>query len=125
MAVNTRSTILLIDLAIKTMDKGGNIILIGSTSSTKGRVGQAIYSASKSALNSIVESYTPILKERNININCICPSKVRTRLTSLLNPDLKKEDMIDPNEIARLILGYTDINKTGQIVYVKKGMEIF
>lgn len=123
MNVNCRSALLLVNLAVKTMPEGGNIILIGSTAASRGRRGITLYSASKAALNSLVESQSARLAKHNIRINCICPARVNTKLQKKLFSDSKKSEMISTKDIAKIIVGYCDIDTTGQIIYIKKGME--
>lgn len=123
MNVNFRSTVYLIENASTLIKENGSLILIGSTASTKGRTGIALYSASKSALNTFAEGMVETLKNKKISIHVICPAKVATSLQKYINPNANFKDMIQPESIARIIAGYIDFNQTGHIVYVKVGQE--
>jgi 2-C-methyl-D-erythritol 4-phosphate cytidylyltransferase len=100
-----------------------NLILIGSTAASYGRENIGIYSATKSALNTLVEAYHKSLAQHNVNVNVICPAKVYTKLQKYFNPTAKKDTMMKPKDIAKIIIGYIDINTTGNIVYVRVGQE--
>ena len=123
MNVNFRSAIYFIENAPNLVNKGGSLILVGSTASTKGRQGVALYSASKSALNTIAEGMVEPLKNEGINLHVICPAKVATNLQKYINPKANQKEMIQPEAIARVIAGYIDFNETGHVVYVKVGQE--
>lgn len=123
MNVNFRSFVNIIEHAEQFVRKNGSIIAIGSTASSKGRKGIALYSASKSALNTFVEGMTEPLREKNIKIHVICPAKVNTQLQEYINPKANKTEMIQPKDLAKIIAGYIDIESTGNIVYVKVGQE--
>ncbi len=68
-AVNVKANEILIEYA-KTLQSKINLVLLSSSSSTKGRENLTNYSAAKSALNSIVESQARILAEQNIFFKC-------------------------------------------------------
>lgn len=123
MNVNFRSNVYLIENAPKLIKPNGSIVCIGSTAATKGRAGIALYSASKAALNTLVEGTYEILKKHNIHINVICPAKVATKLQKHINPNADFTKMISPSDLAKIIVGYIDINKTGEIVYIRVGQE--
>lgn len=123
MNVNFKSIVYLVE-NIKTLIKpNGSIICISSIAAAKGRPGISLYSASKAALNCFVEGISPALAKDNIRINIICPAKVNTALQTYINPKADKKKMIQPNDLAKIILGYIDYNQTGQIVYIRVGEE--
>lgn len=105
------------------LTKGGNIIILGSTCAGYGRKGISLYSASKSALNSFVEGYHHKLKQKNININIIAPAKVQGRLQKNINPLADQEQMIKLDRLAEIISHYVTTDKTGEVVYIRYGLE--
>jgi 2-C-methyl-D-erythritol 4-phosphate cytidylyltransferase len=123
MNVNFRSFVDIVENADHMIKKGGSIIAIGSTASSKGRKGIALYSASKAALNIFVEGMTEPLKEKGINIHVICPAKAATKLQTYINPNANQKEMIKPSALAKIIVGYIDIDSTGNIVYIRVGEE--
>ena len=126
MDINFKANCQLIEIA-KRLAKNGraiNIVLISSSSATYGRDGLTVYSASKAATHSLVESQAHTLVQQKIYLNCICPEKVWTKLLLKLNPTVDKREVLDPKEVARAILSYCDTTAYGQIVHIRKGMQI-
>jgi 2-C-methyl-D-erythritol 4-phosphate cytidylyltransferase len=124
MNTNFRSIIYFLTLAPFMLNDNGNIVIVGSASASYGRTGISLYSASKSALNSFVEAYSPTLfKNHGIKVNVICPAKVNTKLQQHINPNQDSSKMMSPNKIAEIITRYCDVDFTGHIVYIKEGLE--
>ena len=99
-----------------------NIVTISSSSATKGREGYTLYSASKSALHSLIESQSKELEKKKIFLNCICPEKVDTPIWKKINTKINSLEALNPSEVAKVILSYTTINEGGKIIHIKKGM---
>lgn len=99
--------------------KTKNVILIGSTSASFGREGISLYSASKSALNSLVES----LSHKDKKVNIICPANVNTKMQDYVHPNSDKTKYMSPKKIADIILRYINVDFSGHIVYIKEGLE--
>lgn len=80
--VNLVSSMLLIQklLKIKKINKGGSIVFISSISTAYADKGNAIYAASKGALNSFSKVLALELSTRNITSNCIQPGFVPTSM---------------------------------------------
>jgi NAD(P)-dependent dehydrogenase (short-subunit alcohol dehydrogenase family) len=123
MNVNFKSVVYLVEHAGEMLKPNGNIILLGSAAASFGRPGISLYSASKAALNCFVEATAPSLAQRGFRINVICPAKVATPLQKHINPKANQKEMIQPNDLAKIIMGYIDIDKTGEIVYIKVGQQ--
>jgi 2-C-methyl-D-erythritol 4-phosphate cytidylyltransferase len=123
MAVNFNSCVRLVKLA-EEQDWRGNIVFLSSASATYGRKGIPIYSASKSALNSYIESRAEELSKKGIYINAIAPAKVDTPLQTAINPDTTKSEMITPDYVADYITRYLNTKAFGHIIYLRKGLDI-
>ena len=120
MEVNFNSCVRLVELAEKQSWKG-NMVFLSSASATYGRKGIPIYSASKSALNSYIESRHEELAEKGIYLNAIAPSKVDTKLQTAINPNTPRDSMLTPDYVADFVLRYTDTKVSGHIIYLKVG----
>jgi len=120
MNVNFRSNLLLIDLAKKTMKNGGNIVLVGSSSSLHGRPEFPIYSASKAATVNLTESMSEILSGYNIRINCVNPGRTNTKITDYLG--ITGDDSLDARDVAQIIVDYSTTTLTGMIVNIRRGI---
>ena len=95
-AVNVKANEILIEYA-KTLQSKINLVLLSSSSSTKGRENLTNYSAAKSALNSIVESQARILAEQNIFLNAVIPEKVNTPLIEKLHKTkINTRELLEP-----------------------------
>lgn len=88
-------------------DKGGSIVAISSISSRVGARGLSAYCASKGALDSAIRSLAVELAGKNIRINSIAPSMIKTQiydgLVELVNnnnfeADLKKRQIMGLGE---------------------------
>ncbi len=123
MAVNFNSCVHLIKLA-EEQEWKGNMVFLSSTAATYGRKNIGIYSASKSALNSYIESRAEELSKKGIYINAIAPAKVDTPLQTAINPDTPKSEMITPEYVADYIIRYLNTNVYGHIIYLRKGLDI-
>ncbi|MCK4629707.1 MAG: SDR family oxidoreductase, partial [Sedimentisphaerales bacterium] len=44
------------------------------------------------------------LKESNVRVHVICPGGVDTEMVSRVRPDINKDELIQPQEIAELVL---------------------
>ena len=81
--INLTSTFLLTKSAIKKMlkNKFGRIVNITSIVGHTGNLGQANYSASKSAIIGMSKSLAIEYAKRNITINCVSPGFIQTNMT--------------------------------------------
>lgn len=124
MPVNFESVVSIIKHSEQTwLKNGGNIVILGSACATYGRKGISLYSASKSAINAFVEGYNSHLEDKGIKINVIAPAKVKGKLQETINPKADQSQMIAPERLAEIIAHYVTTKKTGQIVYVRYGLE--
>lgn len=81
---NTFANIQLLQLLIKgkKINKGGSIVVISSIASRKAYFGNAVYSASKGALNSYAKVAALELSSRGVRINCIEPGLIMTDIVT-------------------------------------------
>ncbi|MBN1765411.1 MAG: SDR family oxidoreductase [Sedimentisphaerales bacterium] len=106
LAVNARAPFILCREVIPLLRKAGQgyIINISSVVGVKGYPLQSIYTASKHALRGMSISLAEELRKDNIRVHVICPGGVDTELVSRVRPDIKKDELIQPEEIAELVL---------------------
>ena len=127
MNTNFRANVLLINYAKYLQEENHkpiNILMISSSSATKGRPGFGIYSASKSAIHSLVESQASTLAKQQIYLNCICPERVDTKLNSKIHGPANMYEVLTVEEVAKVILNYLSTDEYGKIVYLRKGMRL-
>ena len=80
------------------------IINIASVVGVKGYPLQSAYTASKHALRGMTISLSEELRGSNIRVHLLCPGGVDTELVQNVRPDIKKQDLMQPEEIAELVL---------------------
>lgn len=120
--VNIRFVLVLIEYA-KTLKKRINIVVMGSSSSTKGRENLTNYSASKAALNSIVESQGETLAKQNIYLNAIIPEKINTPLIAKLHKmPISTRELLEADDIIDAIIEYSTTNQFGILAHMRKGL---
>jgi NAD(P)-dependent dehydrogenase (short-subunit alcohol dehydrogenase family) len=104
--VNARAPFILCREALPLLRKAESayIINIASVVGVKGYPLQSAYTASKHALRGMTISLAEELKGSNIHVHLLCPGGVDTELVQKVRPDIKKQDLIQPEEIAELVL---------------------
>jgi NAD(P)-dependent dehydrogenase (short-subunit alcohol dehydrogenase family) len=136
--VNLVSSMLLIQrlLKLKKINKSGSIVFISSISTAYADKGNAIYAASKGALNSFSKVLALELSSRNITSNCIQPGFVPT---GMLADGIVSEDQLleekkkyplgfgEPSDIANgVIYLLSDAAKwvTGSVLTIDGGLTL-
>ncbi len=106
MQINARAPFILCREALPLLKKSqaGYIINIASVVGVKGYPLQSAYTSSKHALRGMTISLAEELKGSNIRVHLLCPGGVDTELVQKVRPDIKKDELMQPEEIAELIL---------------------
>jgi 3-oxoacyl-[acyl-carrier protein] reductase len=106
MAINARAPFLLCKEAIPHIKAagGGTIIQISSVIGVKGYVNQGAYTASKHALMGMSKVLAQEVKADNIRVHTILPGGVATDMAEQVRPDLKPADLMQPEEIAEIVM---------------------
>lgn len=104
-SVNVRSVFLLCKAAIPALKNAENpfIINIGSVVGFKGYTEQAVYASSKHALAGFTKVLAKEVQKDGIQVHLISPGGVNTEMATAMRPDIDKENLILPEEIAELI----------------------
>ncbi len=104
--VNARAPFILCREALPLLKKAkaAYIINIASVVGVKGYPLQSAYTASKHALRGMTISLAEELRGSNIRVHLLCPGGVDTELVQKVRPDIKKHDLMQPEEIAELVL---------------------
>jgi len=105
LATNARGPFLLCRDAITLLKKSsqGVIVNISSVVGVKGYPYQIAYTASKHALRGMSIALAEELKDTPIRVHVICPGGVNTEMVGHVRPDIKKDELIHPEEIAELV----------------------
>jgi len=105
-AVNARAPFILCREALPLLRQAeaGYIVNISSVVGVKGYPLQSAYTASKHAVRGMSISLAEELRGTNIRVHVICPGAVDTGMVGDVRPDIKREDLIGPDEVAELVL---------------------
>ena len=123
-AVNVRSAYLLIQRALpllrKTAADGGGAKVVAVSSMT-GLVGEPLnsaYGATKAALTSLCETLNTEESERGVTATAICPGYVATDMTAPLADQVAPELMLDPGDVAELVIALTRLSRSVVIPHI-------
>jgi len=106
MSINARAPFILCREALGLLkkSKAAHIINIASVVGIKGYPLQSAYTASKHALRGMTISLAEELRGSNIRVHLLCPGGVDTDMVDSVRPDIAKDELIKPREIAELVL---------------------
>ena len=104
--VNARGPFLLCREALPLLRKSPRayIVNIASVVGVKGYPLQCAYTASKHALRGMTKTLAEEMKGSNVRVHLLCPGGVDTELITRVRPDLSKEGLMRPEEIAELVV---------------------
>ena len=104
--VNSRAPFILCKEALPLLSKSNSacIVNIGSVVSVKCYAMQSAYTASKHALRGMTQALAEELRDTNIRVHLLCPGGIDTDMIGNIRPDIKKEDLMQTDEIAELVL---------------------
>lgn len=106
MAVNARGPFLLCRESIPYLKQQEQTFIINITSvvGVKGYINQAIYSASKHAVMGMTKVLAKEVQRDGIRVHAICPGGVDTDMVGQARPDLDRSELMQPEEIADVVL---------------------
>lgn len=93
--VNIRAAYFLAQHAARAMESGGSIIQISSQMGHVGGIDRAVYCGTKHAVEGFTKAMAIEWGPRNIRVNTICPTFVRTELTAATFADPGKRAWIE------------------------------
>jgi len=104
--VNARAPFILCREALPLLRQAARatIVNISSVVGVKGYPLQSAYTASKHALRGMSISLAEELRGSNVRVHVICPGGVDTEMVGRVRPDIKKDELIGPGEIAELVV---------------------
>lgn len=80
--VNVKGTIFTVQKALGLMERGGSVILTGSTTGVMGTPAFSVYSASKAAVRNLARSWAQDLRGTGIRVNVLSPGPTLTELAA-------------------------------------------
>jgi NAD(P)-dependent dehydrogenase (short-subunit alcohol dehydrogenase family) len=115
--INSRGPFILCRQALGLLRQSpaGYIINIASVVGVKGYGLQSAYTASKHALRGMTMSLAEELRGTNVRVHLLCPGGVDTEMVQVVRPDIAKEELIKPGEIAELVV-YLVTHKANAVI---------
>jgi len=105
--VNVKSVFFFTQALLPMMNKGGNIIMIGSMGGIAGTQkfpGLSAYTSSKAAVSILTEILAEELKDLDIRVNCLALGSVQTEMFEKAFPDVKAS--LEPRQMASFIADF-------------------
>jgi 3-oxoacyl-[acyl-carrier protein] reductase len=105
MWVNARAPFILCREALPLLRKSERayVINIASVVGVKGYPQQSAYTSSKHALRGMTISLSEELRGTNIRVHVLCPGGVATDMVARVRPDIARDELIKPEEVAELV----------------------
>lgn len=94
-SVNVRAAYFLAQAAAEAMDEGGSIIQVSSQMGHVGGIDRAVYCGTKHAVEGFTKAMAIEWGPRNIRVNTLCPTFIRTPLTAATFADPEKRAWIE------------------------------
>ena len=91
------------------------IINIASVVGFKGYINQSVYSSSKHALTGFTKVLAKEVQPFGIRVHLISPGGVATEMVKKMRPDIKPEELLQPEEIAEIVRFLVTRKGTGTI----------
>jgi NAD(P)-dependent dehydrogenase (short-subunit alcohol dehydrogenase family) len=104
--VNARAPFILCREALPLLKESDRacIINICSVVGIKCYALQSAYTASKHALRGMTQALAEELRGTSVRVHLICPGGIDTDLIGTIRPDIKREDLMQPEEIAEMVV---------------------
>jgi len=104
-AVNARAPFFICQEALPYLKKSAKAIVINIASVVgfKGYIDQSVYSSSKHALTGFTKVFAKEVQPFGIRVHLISPGAVATEMVLKMRPDIKPDELIQPEEIAEII----------------------
>lgn len=104
-AVNAKAPFFICKAALPYLKKSPKpvVINIASVVGFKGYIHQSAYSSSKHALTGFTKVFAKEVQPFGIRVHLINPGGVATEMVTQMRPDIKPDELIQPEEIAEIV----------------------
>ncbi|MBQ9660415.1 MAG: SDR family oxidoreductase [Bacteroidales bacterium] len=104
-AVNAKAPFFLCKAALPYLKKSEKpiVINIASVVGFKGYIHQSVYASSKHALTGFTKVFAKEVQPFGIRVHLISPGGVATEMVTQMRPDIKPDELIQPEEIAEIV----------------------
>lgn len=117
MAVNVRGSFLCSREAMRVMVPagGGIIVNVSSVVGIRGYPDQGAYTASKHAVVGLSKVLAEEGREAGVRVHVVCPGGVATDLVADARPDIRPEELLQPEDVADLVAYLIKLPKRAMI----------
>ncbi|PWJ52611.1 2-C-methyl-D-erythritol 4-phosphate cytidylyltransferase [Quadrisphaera granulorum] len=98
---------------------GGQLVLFGSSSYTRGRDGYAVYSATKAAVVNLTQALAEEWYDDGVRVNCVSPARTRTDMRSGFSEPESNTGLLEAEEVAHATIAVLTSSTTGSVIDVK------
>lgn len=104
-AVNAKAPFFLCKAALPYLKASSKpiVINIASVVGFKGYIHQSVYSSSKHALTGFTKVFAKEVQPYGIRVHLISPGGVATEMVKKMRPDIKADELIQPEEVAEIV----------------------
>ncbi|MCR4860834.1 MAG: SDR family oxidoreductase [Bacteroidales bacterium] len=104
-AVNAKAPFFICKAALPYLRKSEKpiVINIASVVGFKGYIHQSVYASSKHALTGFTKVFAKEVQPFGIRVHLISPGGVATEMVKQMRPDIKPDELIQPEEIAEIV----------------------
>lgn len=99
---NIKGTLFTVQKALPLMQRGGSIILTGSSAGTTGSAGFSLYAATKAAVRNFARTWAEDLRGTGIRVNVISPGPTATELAKAALGEEGQKVFADQNPLQRM-----------------------
>ena len=105
-------------------DSGGSLTVFASSSFTRGRANYVAYSASKAGVVNLAQGLAEEWHDDGIRVNAVSPERTDTPMRRRAFPDEAHAMLLTPDEVARATLRLMRSDLTGQVLDVRRHVEL-
>jgi NAD(P)-dependent dehydrogenase (short-subunit alcohol dehydrogenase family) len=102
---NVRGMLFTVQKALPLLRDGSSIILMASTTGSKGAAAFSVYSASKAAVRSFARTWTMDLQARKIRVNALSPGPTETAATTRMGSTPEQKQFIKDYIVSSIPMG--------------------
>lgn len=115
-SVNILGDIKIADGMIDIIKKNkGDIVIVGSTSSFISSDDSSVYVSAKHAVLGYIKSLQLAMKKENVRVIGFHPGGFQSEFHIKAKSDLKQEDLMSADELAKLIISFLDLPRTMEV----------
>jgi 2-C-methyl-D-erythritol 4-phosphate cytidylyltransferase len=98
---------------------GGDLILVGSSSFTRGRAGSALYSSTKAATINLAQALAEEWASQGVRVNALVPRRASTPMRFKAFPTEDESTLLSPPAVGAAVVATLRSGTTGSVVWIR------